>query len=228
MFISLISGGGGYLDGARSLAVSLRDHDPQIPRLLLVEAEAYTDSQIEAAKAAGWGIRVVDPIRPPPCEFKAERWPRTFTKLHAFGVDTDMAIFIDADCLVMQPVWQAIINRQFDQIAACWVRKGGDRFNSGVMAIRPRQSLYEDLRSDIETSHPDKTDAAGSDQSFLNLRFPSWTQIPDRFNYRWWAREPKNLAIAHIRPHPWVVDAASPPARDVVMQQWADALARSE
>lgn len=226
MIVSLISGGAGYLNGARALAVSLIDHEPTLPRMLLVENGAYNDKQIRLAEDAGWTIRIVSPVRPPACEYRSPRWPRTFTKLHAWSVDSPLAVFIDADCLAVQPFYQSITQRNFVDIVACWVAKGGSRFNSGVFAFRPGGSLSESMITEIQTTDPTKTDAAGSEQSYLNIRFPAWTQMPDRYNYRWWERDPKGLAIAHIRPHPWS-GKKTHLAHSRIVALWKESLARS-
>lgn len=204
MYVSLISGGAGYLKGAIALGRSMQRHDPQADRLLLVEAGAYSKKQIDyAAHKGGWETKVVEPVRSPPCQFKAARWPRTFTKLHVWGVDADRIVFVDADCLVVQSTYEKLIHREFTSVAACWVARNSPRFNSGVMVLSPDTELARDLIDTIRTKPPEETGAAGSEQAFLNIRFSEWTQIPDKYNYRWWERPPGDLHIAHIRPHPW-------------------------
>lgn len=204
MYVSLISGGAGYLKGAIALGRSMQRNDPQAERLLLIEEGAYNNRQIDyATRKGGWKIKMVDPVRPPPCDFKAERWPQTFTKLHVWGVDAERIVYVDADCLVVQPSYAKLIGREFENIAACWVARGSTRFNAGMMVLDPDRQLADELIYRIQNEDPKKTDAAGSDQSYLNLMFPQWTQLPDKFNYRWWERPPGDLHIAHIRPHPW-------------------------
>lgn len=203
MFVSLISGGVGYLKGAIALGNSMRKQDPEVHRLLLVEIGAYLDSQIDWVRQAGWEIKMVDPVRPPACKFKAKRWPQTFTKLHIWGVDASKIVYIDADCLVVKPVYEKLTSRRFENLAACWVSRGSKRFNTGMMVLKPDKAMAKQMIQQIRKDNPKKTGAAGSDQAYLNLVFDKWTQLPDKFNFRWWERAPGDLHIAHIRPHPW-------------------------
>lgn len=228
MIVSLISGGFGYLDGARALGVSLQEHEPNAPRVLLVEDGAYSDQKIQLAERAGWAVRIVSPVRPKAkVAYYAKRWPQTFSKIHIWGIESERVLYIDADCLVMQPVWDQLAFRSFDRVAACWVEKGSTRFNAGVMVIKPSKDLHEAFVDEITNGDPKVTHVAGSDQSYHNLKFPEWTQIPDRFNYRWWSNRPGNLAIAHIRPHPWTkAKSASEHYNDVVLK-WKRCLSKA-
>lgn len=228
MIVSLISGGLGYLDGARALGMSLRQHEPHVPRILLVEDKAYSDQKIRLAEKAGWAVRVVAPVRPKAkVDYYAKRWPRTFSKLHIWGIESERAVYIDADCLVVQPFWEQLAFRDFERIAACWVAKGSSRFNAGVMVIKPCKQLHEKFVDDVTNGDPALTHVAGSDQSYHNLQFPVWTQIPDRFNYRWWSVKPGNLAIAHIRPHPWSKKKPVSQYHKAVIEQWSKFLKKS-
>lgn len=227
MIVSLISGGAGYLEGAKALSVSLQDHEPNIPRLLLVEDGKYNDTQIQSAERSGWSIRIVSAIRPPKCKFKAKRWPMTFTKLHIWNVDTQRIVYLDADCFVLQPFFLQITCREINNLGACWVVNKSPRFNSGVMVIDPNKNLFDSMVHEVTYGDPSVTQVAGSDQSYLNMRFPNWTQIPDRFNYRTWSSRPGNLAIGHIRPHPWSNKTWPSQHYKSITEKWREALSRA-
>jgi alpha-N-acetylglucosamine transferase len=173
-------------------------------------------------------IQIVHAVRPKAkVKYYAKRWPMTFSKLHIWGVESDRAIYIDADCLAVQPFWNALAYREFDRVAACWVVRGSNRFNAGMMVIKPSKQLHEKFIDDVTNGDPALTHVAGSDQSYHNLQFPNWTQVPDRFNYRWWANKPGNLAIAHIRPHPWGKSQMPSPHYKKIADQWRACLARA-
>lgn len=229
MIVSLISGGTGYLSGAMALASSIIDHDPGVDMLLLAERGAYTARQLKMCENAGWDIDEVDPVRSPDCKFRAARWPMTFTKLHVWGVDADKVIYLDADCLVVRPFYDDLIDRKVDNVGACWVKRGNkNRWNSGMMVLEPNTSLRDEMIHEITTFPPEQTDAAMSDQGYLNLKFRRWTQLPDKFNWRWWDRWPGDLRIAHIRPHPWRFEKTKQGTTySAIHQQWKDSLHRS-
>ena len=233
MIASFISGGEGYLNGARALAVSLIDHEPQIPRLLLVEDNNYSDRQIRSAEAAGWAIRIVEPVRSQPCEYVAPRWVRTFSKLHVWSVDAPLVVYLDADCFALHPFYAAITAHTFETVAACWVAPAdkNPRWNSGVFAVRPDPDLAASMIEEVRTGDPAKIKVTHSDQGYLNYRLPKFTRIPDRYNYRWW-KELRQLsdsdpAIAHIRPYPWTGTRVNS-AHQQVCDSWCRALAAAD
>lgn len=203
MLVSLISGGSGYLQGAKALAASLQKHEPTVPRLLLVEDKCYNDKQIQSAETAGWNIKIVPPVHTIKVKFKAERWPRTFSKLHVWNIETKRLIYLDADCFVLKPFYEKLIHRHIINVGACWVARDSKRFNAGVMLLEPNPVLWEQMISDVREKPDSITNVSMSDQGYLNTIFQQWTQIPDKFNYRWWKRKPGDLHIAHLRPHPW-------------------------
>lgn len=228
MILSLVSGGDGYIQGAIALGVSLNYHEPKRTKVMMVEDGNYTDAQIKQMEAVGWTIKIVEPIRSPPCEFKAERWPRTFTKLHMWDFEPQRAIYIDADCFVLKPFYKSLINRHITNLGGCWVSRNSPRFNAGMVIIRTDPELAAELRHTITHSPPEETDAAWSDQGFLNKRFKEWTQIPDKYNWRWWKlNPPQDLTIAHLRPHPWT-GIKSFPHYMRVLKLWQRALASTK
>jgi alpha-N-acetylglucosamine transferase len=227
MFVSLISGGSGYLNGCLALAASLKLHEPGIPRMLLVEEGRYSPEDVAKAAKAGWCVVIVAAIRPKmKAAYKAKRWPNTLTKLHVWNVDADMVVYLDADCLVMRPVFHAITNRSIKNLAACWVKRNSHRFNSGVMALRPDKRLYQEYCERVINENPNINGVSGSDQCFLNLRIREWTRIPDRFNNRNWSRFPEDLGIAHIRPHPWGKKGLSSSAYKKITATWREFVAQ--
>lgn len=163
------------------------------------------------------------------------------TKLHIFRFENyDTLLYIDADCLVVKDLTSLldlgkIYHESEALIAAAPDIFPPDKFNAGLLVIRPSDKVFKDMmeqRSQVNTYD-------GGDTGFLNAYFSNWyTDMPpfarlpfgynaQRFLYHCtYAKQPNywNLSVApnlHIihyssSPKPWESKPPSSagPARD--------------
>ena len=98
------------------------------------------------------------------------------TKLHAFRLEVyDTIVFIEPDCLVLEDVYPLIKRGKVYTetealVAAAPDLFPPDRFNSGVMVIRPSQSTFDNMMGQRSLL----ANYDGSDTGFLNGYFPEW------------------------------------------------------
>lgn len=149
-----------------------------------------------------------------------------YTKLHIFNLDVyDKLLYIDSDCLVKRDIRHLL---KIDSMAKKGLLAAApdifppDKFNAGVMLIRPSPDIFDDMmRKSKELITYD-----GGDTGFLNAYFSNWyTEMPpqsrlgfgynaQRFMYNCtYAKQPKywdvgigsDLAIVHFSssPKPW-------------------------
>lgn len=117
-------------------------------------------------------------------EHDFEGWYKAFSKFHVFGleefdkivyIDCDMIVRENLDCLFEKPHMTGCIDAEglegqpFDYLIE------GDKyfqyFNSGLLVIEPKMSLYEDIMKFVENLVPDRILA---DQNILALYYPEW------------------------------------------------------
>ena len=118
VIVSLISGGKGYPESAIALCQSCKKHVPNIPRLLLVQENSYPDYVIRKMKTVGWEVSVVPRIEVVQTRFSAKRWVNVFTKFHAWDLDADKVLFLDADCFVNSSEVASLFDLDVE-LAAC-------------------------------------------------------------------------------------------------------------
>ena len=103
----------------------------------------------------------------------------TYTKLHIFSYEEhDRIIFLDSDLIVIKSL-DHLFQEVTSNFAACactpyWE----DRFNSGVMVIRPDKEIFEDMMAKKDTLFT----YDGSDQGFLNTYFKDWQKLDIKYN----------------------------------------------
>ncbi|CAM9478726.1 unnamed protein product [Hapterophycus canaliculatus] len=141
-----------------------------------------------------------------------------YTKIRVWGlVQFDRVVYIDADALVMGNL-DELFNREVDFAAAPDVFPP-DKFNAGVMVVKPSLSVLEDMRAKV-----DKLPSYdGGDTGFLNAYFSDWFSSPSAarlpFAYNalrtvYWTTHEKNpgyweaiglVKIIHFcsSPKPW-------------------------
>lgn len=191
----------GYLRGLIALGRSIMNLPYE--QVLLVEKNAMSDWHKHIMQQFGWQVREVPRIDSPRCNYNAARWVHTFTKLNVFGLsEFDRVLFLDADCIVTGDI-SSLFTRKVKGLGACWVNRTAGRFNSGVMVIEPEKFSLQEMVEALTNLPPKQTGVHTGDQGFLNFWIRNWTQLPDRFNQRHWLRPTPNVAIAHLRPHPW-------------------------
>ncbi|KAL7516021.1 hypothetical protein ACHAWX_001082 [Stephanocyclus meneghinianus] len=122
-----------------------------------------------------------------------------WTKLRIFELDSyDTILYIDADCLVVKDVSHLLdidttasksdesteTPKRFGLLAAAPDIFPPDKFNAGVMVIRPSKAVFDDMISRLpycDTSKGNLTNEIeecksydGGDTGFLNSYYPNW------------------------------------------------------
>ncbi len=170
-----------YVDGAVCMYKSLRDKTrfPLIAMTNELSAGAQEKltrhgiicqpvEKIESAKA---GIGDNKP--------RLTDFTYTYTKFHVFSYDAyDKIIYLDSDLVVVKSI-DHLFSEVTDDFAACactpyWE----DRFNSGVMVLKPDQAVFEDMMAQKDTLYT----YDGGDQGFLNSYFRKWCKLDIKYN----------------------------------------------
>lgn len=98
------------------------------------------------------------------------------TKLHAFRLEVyDTIVFIEPDCLVLDDIYPLIkkgkvYTESEALVAAAPDMFPPDKFNSGVMVIRPSQTTFDNMMGQKSLL----ANYDGSDTGFLNAYYPEW------------------------------------------------------
>mmetsp|Transcript_16419 Transcript_16419/g.39291 ORF Transcript_16419/g.39291 Transcript_16419/m.39291 type:complete len:442 (-) Transcript_16419:167-1492(-) len=180
-----------------------------------------------------------------------------WTKLRLFELDSyDTILYIDADCLVVKDVGHLLHvdepmmpNRRPSGNVSKRVKRMGllaaapdifppDKFNAGVLVIRPSKAVFEDMMSSLENSTSNHNESVkkcksydGGDTGFLNYFYPGWysdmpsySRLPfgynaQRFMYHctyekqpnYWDEAIEDIRIIHYSssPKPWDKKAKS-------------------
>lgn len=100
-----------------------------------------------------------------------------FTKLRVFGLSAyNRLVYVDADCLVLEDLEELFaIDKDIDFATAPDVFPP-DRFNAGVLVIRPDNELMQELMEKAASRSLPSYD--GGDTGFLNAYFPEWAAAP--------------------------------------------------
>jgi glycogenin glucosyltransferase len=103
------------------------------------------------------------------------------TKLHIFQLEVyHTLLYIDADCLVVKDVSHLlelgkVHTESVALIAAAPDIFPPDKFNAGVMVVRPSQSVFDNMMAEASVL----TSYDGGDTGFLNAYFSEWyTDMP--------------------------------------------------
>ena len=103
----------------------------------------------------------------------------TYSKLHIFGYDEyDRIIFLDSDLIVVKCIDHLFEEVTSDFAACACTPYWEDRFNSGVMVIRPDKRVFRDMMKKKDTLYT----YDGSDQGFLNTYFRNWQKLDIKYN----------------------------------------------
>ena len=105
----------------------------------------------------------------------------TLTKLHIFRLEQyDTLLYIDADCLVVKDVTHLFdLGKLYQQSEALLAAVPDifppDRFNAGVMVVRPSKKVFQNMMAQASLL----TTYDGGDTGFLNAYFSEWfTEMP--------------------------------------------------
>jgi glycogenin glucosyltransferase len=165
-----------------------------------------------------------------------------WTKLRLFELESyDTVLYIDADCLVVKDVSHLLhvdsakTSKRVGLLAAAPDIFPPDKFNAGVMVIRPSKSVFDDMMSRLprETANGDSnqfyTSYDGADTGFLNTYYsnwysdmPSYSRLPFGYNAqrfmhhctfqkqpKYWNEGIEDLRIIHFSssPKPWKLNS---------------------
>jgi glycogenin len=172
-YVSMVCGGDAYVPGAEALGKSLQASETPYPKVLLVTPDVSEASRSLLA-SQGWILREVKPIPNPHPErgLLFARFGNVFTKLHVWRLsEYERVVFLDADTIVVQNVDELFERPDFAAAPDFFVP---DRFNSGVMVLRPSIGTFEEMVRALHGS--DSYD--GGDQGFLNQYFADWYAMP--------------------------------------------------
>ena len=172
-YVSALCNGDGYAPGVEALGQSLLESGSTIPRVLMVTSDVPLSAR-SALEAQGWRLREVEPIPnpKPSAEHLFRRFGGVFTKLRAWDLtEIDRVVFLDADTLVLKNV-DDLFERP--ELAAAPDFFMPDRFNSGVMVLRPSRATFEQMLARLAEA----PSYDGGDQGFLNTFFADWYRMP--------------------------------------------------
>ena len=150
---------------------------------------------------------------------KTVSWDNSaYTKLNLWNmIEFDKIVYIDADAMLISSTDELFdLNTEF---AAAPDIFPPDKFNAGVLVIKPNKDIYHDMIEKITIL----SSYDGGDTGFLNAFFPNWylgdnnTRLPFGYNAQrtmyWFTHEKrpgywdsiKNLKIIHYSssPKPW-------------------------
>lgn len=116
-----------------------------------------------------------------------------WTKLRIFELESyDVILYIDADCLVVKDISSLLhidkgeTCKRYGLLAAAPDIFPPDKFNAGVMVIRPSKLVFDDMMNHLPSTSSDEDSNQnccntydGGDTGFLNSYYPTWfTEMP--------------------------------------------------
>ena len=206
-----------FLPGLQCMVYSLKRTKTSIPIHIIMTKQVSTlvRKKIEQLDVS---VRIVEPIPNPNASSHVEGWINSgYTKLHVWNlIEFKKIVYIDADTLVLENV-DELFERPCP--AAAPDTFPPDRFNAGVMVVRPDETTFKDMMS--KTSELKSYDTG--DTGFLNAYFENWYRkseghrLPFGYNAlrtMFWLTAPKTrgywdavkpLKIIHYcsSPKPW-------------------------
>lgn len=164
-----------FVLGARVLGRSLHRSGTCRDRVLMVAGELSPPSQATLT-ADGWILQPVPTIHNPGTWTRGDgrafpqRFWAVYSKLALFNLTQyETVVFLDADTLVVRNV-----DEMFSCPGFCAALRHSERFNSGVMVVRPSPGLMEDMLDKIL----DLPSYTGGEQGFLNEYFKTFADSP--------------------------------------------------
>ena len=183
-----------FVIGAQLLAHSLHKQQSRHPLLCLVTPNLSPRS-LQLLTASSYTLLLVHPL---PCPFRSHvaAWSAVgLTKLRLFSLTAyTRLLYIDADCLALTKLdhlFHTPTSPSFPFAAAPDLFPP-DRFNAGVLLVRPSLPLYRHVLEAL----PVVGSWDGGDTGYLNSLFPGWyaaeacCRLPFRYNalrvMEWW------------------------------------------
>ena len=211
-----------YLPGAEVLLHSLRASGTTRPRVVLVTPAVSARARSKLARR-GADVREVAPIASPHAarpDQAGKCWADSgYTKLQVWALDDfDVVLYVDVDAVVCENV-DHLFEIDCDLAAAPDVFPP-DRFNAGVLLLRPDRATYDRLVALAPTA----PSYDGGDTGFLNAAFPAWhgggdarlARLPFAYNAQrtmhwmtraapgyWEAVKPIKILHFSSAPKPW-------------------------
>jgi len=159
-------------------SISAKDKDVAIrPVVVVLVTPEISERTRKGLEGFCDELLTVEPIANPYAENShVSGWVDSgFTKLQIWGLTQfERVVYLDADCLVVEDI-QELFSADVDFAAAPDIFPP-DRFNAGVMLVRPNLDVYEDMLRAVEAGALPSYD--GGDTGFLNAFFPKWYSSP--------------------------------------------------
>mmetsp|Transcript_2324 Transcript_2324/g.3267 ORF Transcript_2324/g.3267 Transcript_2324/m.3267 type:complete len:388 (-) Transcript_2324:12-1175(-) len=234
-----------FLPGAQTLLFSLRENIKQSqsenyvdsfePELIVLVTKNVSSS-VRSCLCPAFCTRIIEIEQIPIPQVSGEKahvqtWHDNcgLTKLHIFDMIVyDKIVYIDSDCIVIKDVTHLLKLGDDSQKKSDFVIAAApdifppDKFNAGVMVIRPSRSIFRDM---IDKSN-EIISYDGGDTGFLNAYFSTWYKdMPSycRLGFKYnaqrlmynftYSKQPKywdigigeDLTILHFssQPKPW-------------------------
>jgi glycogenin len=146
VFVSLLTSDS-YLPGILTLLFSIRQHST-LQVFCITSVKSL--KTIELLESLFDKVILVSPIMTTNMEnlqlLKRVDLLSSLTKIHVFGIDADMAIYLDADTLVLSNIEDLFDSLENGTVFSAAPDQGWpDCFNSGVFCFRPSQSLFNSI-----------------------------------------------------------------------------------
>jgi hypothetical protein len=173
-WVTLLTGGDKYLPGVEVLGRSLQATNTRADMVLMATRDVPETSRAQL-RSQGWIIREVEPIANPNTSGgpMLERFLNVYTKLRAWELEEwDRVVFLDADTLVLSNIDDLFDRPHFAAAPDFFLP---DRFNSGVMSLRPSRKTFASMLETLAAA----PSYDGGDQGFLNTFFDWWKMPAD-------------------------------------------------
>lgn len=170
-----------YLDGTICMFKSLRDKTRYPLVAMTCEVSTKAVRQLSDMGIECRPVEKIESVRAGIGDNKPrlDDFTYTYTKLHVFDYDEyEKIIFIDSDLIFVKSIDHLFQEVQSDFAACACTPYWEDRFNSGVMVIRPDKAVFKDMMAQKDTLFT----YDGSDQGFLNTYFPNWQKLDIKYN----------------------------------------------
>jgi len=167
-----------FVIGAQVLAYSLRQVKADYPYYAMVTCDVSAKGRATLA-AAGYHLVLVAPLGLPSGQsgqVHVSSWASVgYTKLRLFELTQfDLLLYIDADCLVVKNLDHLLRELPASiTFAAAPDTFPPDRFNAGVLLLRPNLGIFHSL---LRRMGRQMTSYDSGDTGLLNAFFPQWYQ----------------------------------------------------
>ncbi|GJD10219.1 Putative glucuronosyltransferase PGSIP7 [Galdieria sulphuraria] len=164
--------GSSYLLPVRVMMQSLRVNSPDNFRKIVLVTSDVSENAIAQLHSEGIETRKISSVNNPYAKDSKydARFDEVMAKLTIFNMtDLDSVVYIDADSLVFGPLGDLFHCADF-----CAAFINPCLFNSGVMALKPSRTVFEDMMQKL----PILPSYDGGDQGFLNSYFSSLYYAP--------------------------------------------------